>query len=60
MQLVVPGVQTPVHAPLTQAWSVQVATGEWDTRSGPHSTAVVALLHTFWPGAALAHTGSIG
>jgi hypothetical protein len=60
MQLVVPGVQTPVQAPLTQAWSVQVATGESDRRSGPHWTAVVALLHTSWPGVALAHTGSIG
>ncbi len=43
---VAPGEQTPVHAPLTHAWFVQVATGESDRRSGPHWTAVVALLHT--------------
>jgi hypothetical protein len=57
---VAPGVQTPVHAPPTQAWFVQVATGESDRRSGPHCTAVVALLHTSWPGVALAQTASIG
>jgi hypothetical protein len=60
MHCVAPGVQTPVQAPLTHAWFVQVATGESDRRSGPHCTAVVALLHTSWPGLALAHTGSIG
>jgi hypothetical protein len=39
---------------------VQVATGESDRRSGPHCTAVVALLHTSWPGVALAQFGSMG
>jgi hypothetical protein len=45
MHCVAPGVQTPAQAPLTHAWFVQVATGESDTRSGPHCTAVMALLH---------------
>ena len=41
-----PGAHTPVHTPETHVWPVQVATGESLTRSGPHCTTVVALLHT--------------
>jgi hypothetical protein len=40
------GPHTPMQAPPTHVWFVQVATGESDTRSGPHCTAVVALLQT--------------
>jgi hypothetical protein len=41
-------------------WLVQEATGEVDTRSGPHCTTVVVLLHTSSPGLALAQFGSTG
>jgi hypothetical protein len=56
--VVAPGVHTPVHAPPTHACWVHVETGESDTRSGPHRTAVVGLLHTAWPGLALEQGGS--
>jgi hypothetical protein len=57
--LVKVGVQTPVHAPLTHAWLVHVATGESETRSGPHCTTAVLLLHTLSPGLAPVQRGSI-
>jgi len=40
------GAHTPVHIPETHVWPVQVATGVSLTRSAPHCTTVVPLLHT--------------
>jgi hypothetical protein len=59
MHVVVPGAHVPVHMPLTHAWPEHVSTGESETRSAPHWTTVVALLHTWSPGAAVVHAGSV-
>jgi hypothetical protein len=58
-QRVAPGAHTPAQAPATHAWLLQVWSGESETRSAPHRTAVTLLPHTALFGLALAQSGSI-
>ena len=40
------GAHMPMHTAETHVWLAQVATGRSLTRSAPHCTTVVPLLHT--------------
>jgi hypothetical protein len=60
LHCVAPWAHPPTHAPPEHVCPVHVAPGVVETRSGPHFATVVLSLQTFWPGLALAHSGSIG
>jgi hypothetical protein len=53
------GAQTPTHVPESHTCSKQTVNSESETRSAPHCTMFDTLPHTFAPGLAAAHAGSM-